>query len=203
VDKTIPKKSKKRETKAKNKIITIKYFDTRNKELGDIEITVSEEEEEATMNVDSLKELIPKNVCNITKALFLNNTIRYPLTKEPINLNNISDIELICDVPTPSPTPIPPSVTPIDTNVGKEQQKTIATATPQPTSTPALAQKPYISFLSFIVILGVLWVCYILFSICRIRELTNLNENLENTIVQQRIEIDNLKLAQVSTSDDE
>jgi hypothetical protein len=99
--------------KAKEKIIAIKLFDTRDKELGNIEITVKDEEG-ATMNVDSLKELIPKNVCNITETLFWSNEgRRYPLTQEAVSIKDIHDIELICGVPTatPSPTPAPSSAT--------------------------------------------------------------------------------------------
>jgi hypothetical protein len=134
-DETIPTDAKASVPKAKEKIIAIKLFDTRDKKLGDVEITVKDEEE-ATMNVDSLKELIPENVCNITEAIFLDNEGRiYTLTQEAVSIKDIHDIELICGVPTatPSPTPAPtPTKTP----------EPSLTPAPSPTALPSASESP-------------------------------------------------------------
>jgi hypothetical protein len=100
------------ETEERKKVIPIKLFDASNKELGDIEIAVKYDEE-ATMNVDSLKEAIPVDVCNMTEALFFTYAgSGYKLTQEPVYIQHIQAMELTCNVPastsSPSPTPNPP-----------------------------------------------------------------------------------------------
>jgi hypothetical protein len=108
VDETSPAGANDPVPKAKEKTIAIKLFDTRDKELGNIEITVKDDYE-GTMNVDSLKSLIPKNVCNITKPFFWwsNEGRRYKLTQEAVSIKDIHDIELTCKVPTASSSPKP------------------------------------------------------------------------------------------------
>jgi hypothetical protein len=95
-DKPIQHKPKTPSPASKKKIITINFFDVRDKKIDSLEITIRDEEG-ATMNVNSLKELIPKDAYNITKAEFRNNEYhRCPLTQEPIRIKDIYEIELTC-----------------------------------------------------------------------------------------------------------
>ncbi|MDR0919409.1 MAG: hypothetical protein LBM93_09230 [Oscillospiraceae bacterium] len=133
---TEQKSANQKETRPLKKIIPIKYFDKKNIELGNIEITVKGEEG-ATMNIDNLKAVIPKGVCNITEAFFWTDTgSRYTLTQEPVYIQHIHDIELTCDRTKPTPTKTPePSLTPVPSSTVRVTPS--ASKSPEPTKRPS------------------------------------------------------------------
>jgi hypothetical protein len=109
------------------------------------------------VNVDSLKEVISVDVCNITEAFFWNNEgNRYKLTQEPVYVHHIQAMELTCNVPTstsiPSPTPNSPTPSaskkpePSKTLIPKPSVKPSATATPEPRPTSKKENDKYAYF---------------------------------------------------------